>query len=160
MAFHVAPTWTLSLPPFLCSALKFPLLSRSRAWACPLPPTSPLSLCGKHLKKEKKQERSQVQQCGLNILFLGVVMASFWWWWCSHLGKFLHCTPVFWSGACGPVGVHFPLYSLSVQSVCVCNVPFWGVQNIKWIQNHFCFLIFNVMEWTKRIKKIQKPGLF
>lgn len=49
---------------------------------------------------------------------------------------------------------------LSVQSVCVCNVPFWGVQNIKWIQNHFCFLIFNVMEWTKTIKKIQQPGLF
>lgn len=75
------PSLSLDLPSLPCPNLT---LSHSHTCesVCPLcpllPPTWPFfSLCGKHLKKKKKAGKIPVKQCGLNILFLGVVMASF-----------------------------------------------------------------------------------
>jgi hypothetical protein len=77
---------------------------------------------------------------------LVMMIQSFW--------EILALYPSFLIWCVWPCGSSLSSLSLSLPSVY--NVPFiWGVQKIEWIQNHFCFLLFNVMKWTKRKKKLK-----
>lgn len=158
---HPPLSWALSLPTLFSTPLwSFPSCpAHIRESVLSYPLALFLSVWQTFKKKKKKQERSQVKQCGLNIFCFLVLLWR----------VFGNDDPIILGNSC-TVSKFFDLVrvalwestflSISLCSKCVCNVPFiWGVQNIEWIQNHFSFPPLNVMEWTKR-KKNQKPSLF
>lgn len=106
---------------------------------------SPLSLCGKHLKKKKKQERSQVQQCGLNICFLVLLWRVFGNDDAVILGN--SCTVPRFFDLVRVALWESTFLSISLCSKCVCAM-FRSEESkiLSEFKNHFCFLIFNVME--------------
>ena len=120
---HSPLSWTLSLLTlFLTPLWSFPSCPAHVRESVLSHPLALFLSVWQTFKKKKKPERSQVKQCGLNIFVSWCCYGKFLVMMIQSFGKFLHCIQVFWSGACGPVGVHFPLY-FSLFQVCVqCSV--------------------------------------